>query len=302
MRIFAPNYYTQFQCIANQCKHSCCVGWEIDIDDDTYEYYQSINSPFAKKIKENIMTQDGCNCFKLSKDERCPFLNENNLCDIILNLSEDALCQICTDHPRFRSYYSDRVEIGLGLCCEEAGRLILNNNEFSIIELENYGYDDGPAEEDSAFFLWRDSILKYFSNKSINIKERIEIKNEMIYSKEKLNKYLTLETLDNSWKITIEELVKNYDQIKDIAISKEFDNCFEQLLLYFSYRHLPLVIEGKSQDSIISFIKSSTSVIYSLCQLHTKQFGKLTIEDIIEYSRMCSSEIEYSQENLDELI
>lgn len=302
MRFFAPNYYTQFQCIANQCKHSCCVGWEIDIDDDTYEYYQSINSPFGKKIKENIIAQDGCNCFKLSKNERCPFLNENNLCDIILNLSEDALCQICTDHPRFRSYYSDRVEIGLGLCCEEAGRLILNNNEFSIIELENYGYDDGPAEEDSAFFLWRDSILKYFSNKSIDIKERIEIKNEMIYSKEKLNKYLTLETLDNSWKTTIEELVKNYDQIKDIAISKEFDNCFEQLLLYFSYRHLPLVIEGKSKDSIISFIKSSTSVIYSLCQLHTKQFGKLTIEDIIEYSRMYSSEIEYSQENLDELI
>ena len=302
MKTFAPNYYTQFQCIANQCKHSCCIGWEIDIDDDTFEYYQSINSPFGEKIKENIITQDGCNCFKLSQNERCPFLNENNLCDIILNLGEDALCQICTDHPRFRNYYSDRIEVGLGLCCEEAGRLILSNNAFSIIEIENDGYNDEIFEEDSAFLLWRDSIFKDFSNKSIDIKNRIGIQNEIIYSKEILSKYLTLEILDNSWKLIIEELIEAYDDIKDIVIPKEFGNCFEQLLLYFAYRHLPLLLDSKSEDNILNFIKTSVSVIYRLCQLHIKKNNNLSIDDIIEYSRMYSSEVEYSQENLDELI
>ena len=302
MKIFAPNYYTQFQCIANQCKHSCCIGWEIDIDDDTYEYYQTLSSDFGKRLKENIVTQDGYNCFKLSQNERCPFLNENNLCDIILNLSEDALCQICTDHPRFRNFYSDRVEIGLGLCCEEACRLILSSKEFSIIEIENDGYDDKTCEEDREFFLWRDTIFKTFSDKSIAITDRIGIKNEMICSKELLNKYLTLEILDSSWQANIEELIKAYDDIRVITISKEFDDCFEQLLLYFSYRHLPLLLDGKDDNNILNFIKSSTSVIFSLCQLHIKQYGKLTIDDIIEYSRMYSSEIEYSQENLDALI
>ena len=28
-----PDYYKEFQCIADQCEHSCCIGWEIDVDD-----------------------------------------------------------------------------------------------------------------------------------------------------------------------------------------------------------------------------------------------------------------------------
>ena len=171
-----------------------------------------------------------------------------------------------------------------------------------IIEIENDGYDDKTCEEDREFFLWRDTIFKTFSDKSIAITDRIGIKNEMICSKELLNKYLTLEILDSSWQANIEELIKAYDDIRVITISKEFDDCFEQLLLYFSYRHLPLLLDGKDDNNILNFIKSSTSVIFSLCQLHIKQYGKLTIDDIIEYSRMYSSEIEYSQENLDALI
>ena len=302
MKTFVPNYYNEFQCIAEKCKHSCCIGWEIDIDDDTNEYYQSINSPFGKKLKENIIIQDDCNCFKLSQDERCPFLNENNLCDIILNLSEDALCQICSDHPRFRNFYSDRIEIGLGLCCEEAARIILSQNKMSIIEIDNDNFDSETNDEEKDFFSWRTDIFKSFSNKEIHIADRIAIKNETIYSKEILNKYLTLEILDNNWKKLLEELVDNYNDVKDIELSNQFDNCFEQLLLYFSYRHLALLLDGKSEQNVLKFVKTSASVIYSLCQLHTNKFGKLTIDDIIEYSRMYSSEIEYSQDNLDALI
>ena len=35
MKIFAPDYYRDFKCSAGNCKHSCCIGWEIDIDEDT---------------------------------------------------------------------------------------------------------------------------------------------------------------------------------------------------------------------------------------------------------------------------
>ena len=34
MRIIAPDYYREFHCIADKCRHSCCIGWEIDIDAD----------------------------------------------------------------------------------------------------------------------------------------------------------------------------------------------------------------------------------------------------------------------------
>ena len=37
-----PDYFPEFACIADKCTDSCCVGWEIDLDDDTSDYYKSI--------------------------------------------------------------------------------------------------------------------------------------------------------------------------------------------------------------------------------------------------------------------
>lgn len=301
MKLFAPDYYNDFKCIADRCQHNCCIGWEIDIDDDTFEYYKGVNSDFGKRLRDNIINQDDCNCFKLTENERCPFLNENNLCDIILNLSEDALCQICTDHPRFRNYYSERTEIGLGLCCEEAAKLILTKQDKTkIVKIDNDELAEETNDFERSFFDKRNEYFEYFQNRELKIKERMSFYNHYC-SKEFLQKYLSLEILDNNWKVIMTELSECYDDIKDIEIPNEFDISFEQLLVYFTYRHFLLLLDGVDEASILKFIKSSVNIIYALCQLHISKNRKLALEDIIEYSRMYSSEIEYSQENLDEL-
>ena len=125
MKIVVPNYYKEFQCIASACRHSCCIGWEIDIDSATYSYYGSIGGDIGERLKECTAVNDGQAHFILDKNERCPFLNCNGLCDIITECGEESLCDICADHPRFRNFFSDRTEIGLGLCCEAAAKLIL---------------------------------------------------------------------------------------------------------------------------------------------------------------------------------
>ena len=134
MLTVTPNYYNKFKCIANKCKHSCCIGWEIDIDDATLEKYNGLKSGFADILKSNIV-YDETPHFKLDKHERCPFLNKQGLCDIIINEGEDMLCQICADHPRFRNYYDNVTEIGLGLACEAAAELILTSKEKSTLNL-----------------------------------------------------------------------------------------------------------------------------------------------------------------------
>ena len=127
LKIYVPDYYEHFKCIADKCRHSCCIGWEIDIDDYTMKIYDSIGGELGGKLRSNInVTSDGAR-FILDKNERCPFLCENGLCELILEKGEDILCDICTDHPRFRNFYSDRIEMGLGLCCEAAAVLILGN-------------------------------------------------------------------------------------------------------------------------------------------------------------------------------
>lgn len=301
MKLYAPDYYNDFKCIADRCQHNCCIGWEIDIDDDTFEYYKDVDSDFGKRLRDNIINQDDYNCFKLTENERCPFLNENNLCDIILNLSEDALCQICTDHPRFRNFYSDRIEVGLGLCCEEAAKLILTKQgKTKIVKIDNDKLAEELNDFEKSFFNKRNECFEYFQNRNLQIKERMSFDNGH-YLKDILQKYLSLEILDNNWKVIMTELSECYDDIKDIKIPNEFDISFEQLLVYFTYRHFSLLLDGVDEASILKFIKSSVSIIYALCQLHISKNSKLVLEDIIEYSRMYSSEIEYSQENLDEL-
>ena len=54
MEIYAPEYYERFKCIADKCKHSCCVDWEIDVDEKTHEKYKSLDNEFGKSILANI--------------------------------------------------------------------------------------------------------------------------------------------------------------------------------------------------------------------------------------------------------
>jgi ribosome-binding ATPase YchF (GTP1/OBG family) len=52
MKLYAPKYYKSFKCIADRCKHSCCVGWEIDVDGKTLEKYKGLKSEYSKNIEQ----------------------------------------------------------------------------------------------------------------------------------------------------------------------------------------------------------------------------------------------------------
>ena len=104
-----PSYYKDFACIADKCRHSCCIGWEIDIDADSLRRYEALEGPMGDCIRRGI-DYTGTPHFRLTEGERCFFLRQDGLCQMYRELGEDALCQICTDHPRFRRVLPDRVE------------------------------------------------------------------------------------------------------------------------------------------------------------------------------------------------
>ncbi|MBQ4100997.1 MAG: flagellin lysine-N-methylase, partial [Oscillospiraceae bacterium] len=132
MKTTSFDYYDKFRCIAGNCIDNCCIGWEIDIDEKSLDYYKSLGDEFGQKLCNNIDFNTSPAHFILN-GERCPFLNENNLCNIILNKGEDKICEICTLHPRYFEWYNDLCEAGIGLCCEEAGRLILTDKSRSLV-------------------------------------------------------------------------------------------------------------------------------------------------------------------------
>ena len=92
MKLIAPAYYRDFRCIAGACRHSCCIGWEIDIDEDTLDLYRTMPGETGELLRAGIEETDGCAHFRLGEDERCPMLRKDGLCELICRCGEDALC------------------------------------------------------------------------------------------------------------------------------------------------------------------------------------------------------------------
>lgn len=309
MRIVAPDYYIQFKCIADQCRHSCCIGWEIDVDKDTLDYYRTIDGDFGEYLKNNIgFASDGTAHFMLDKAERCPFLNQKGLCEIICNLGEEALCQICDDHPRYRSFYSDRTEIGLGLCCEAAGKLILSQKE----KMQLVCIEDGeellyPEEEE--LIAVRQQIFDILQDRTRNIDKRVEnmldfcdisIPDKTLSQWADI--YVSLECLDPARNVLLEQLKKADEANLVLPDCEDFSTAFEQLLCYFIYRHLADSLDDDMLWERVAFAAQSYYIIRSLCAVHYIKTGKLDVDDIVEIARIYSSEIEYSEDNMEILL
>ena len=113
MKLRAPKYYLDFACIADRCKHSCCIGWEIDVDKLTMAKYSALTGGYGEDIKKSICGDPPH--FALRQDDRCPHLDERGLCRIICNLGEGYLCDICREHPRFYNSTAHGREAGLGI-------------------------------------------------------------------------------------------------------------------------------------------------------------------------------------------
>lgn len=309
MKIIVPNYYKKFKCIADKCRHSCCIGWEIDIDKETFGKYKSVQGDFGRRLNENTQLLDDIACFKLGADERCPFLNKNNLCDIILNLGEESLCQICNDHPRFRNFYEGATEIGLGLCCEAAADLIVSQNEKVTFEIiDDDGAEKEFTEEENEFIELRSKAFEILQNRnepiSYRINEFLRLCNAKSFEMSKAETadfLLSLERLDNKWTNILKELKASAD-FSNFSLPSYFNTVAEQLLIYFTYRHLSGFLDDGRLLQRALLIVFSYKVIEMLCRHHLEKFSNISYSDIVEYARLYSSEIEYSEENIEAVL
>lgn len=287
--IVIPDYYSQFKCIADKCQHSCCIGWEIEIDDNTIKKYNNILGPYADKFKENIDYTE-VPYFILGKNERCPFLKNDGLCEIISDLGEDMLCQICSDHPRFRNYYSNHIEIGLGLCCEAAATLILSKKDKVI-------FSKSPECNQSNILKFRQMLFDTVQDRTFTVEERID--NMLILIGAKLPNnfdwysiFNCLERLDNKWS---DYLLYIKNGIETDFYDNSLDSAYEQLIVYLLFRHF----SDCQYDEMITQRILYSVLIYKMLRSMNKSN---TLEELIEIARLYSCEIEYSDENLNKIL
>lgn len=302
-----PTFYRDFKCIANSCTDSCCIGWEIDIDSATYGKYRLMPESFQK----NIAVCDGVAHFVLTQDERCPFLQKDGLCKIILEHSEDMLCDICREHPRFYEWYGNYKDAGVGLCCEEAVRLLLESEkplEYESVETQEISDDDTPEDICKSVFELRKSLFSIINDRSLTLSDRIErcflkigakdviapcsadelfaecveIAKEMSPFDELWEKYiLRLEALD-------------FQEVKERINKALSENQirYEKSLSYFVFRHF---IKACFDGDLLSHFKFA--VIMTILEMLIDCVNG----DLLFNTRYLSKQIEYSEENIDAL-
>ncbi|MDO5444619.1 MAG: flagellin lysine-N-methylase [Eubacteriales bacterium] len=315
MKLIAPDYYSSFSCIAGKCRNSCCIGWEIDIDEYTAEYYRTLSGDLGIKLKNSIAEGPSGSSFILSEEERCPFLNREGLCDIILQLGEDSLCQICSDHPRFRNYFSDRTEIGLGLCCESAAHLILTKKEKTHLTMicdDKCG--EALSKSDADALEMRDKLIEIAQQREIGILSRIKkilfcFASETTSACIPASRMLTLEQLNSSWTdrlLRLNEYEKGNKQL-DLSefdqIFRQYATVFEQFLVYLLFRHFPDAVQSERQREYLLFIVSSVILTARMLKVSCSAANNFScVEELTDIIREWSAEIEYSDENIEKLL
>jgi len=286
MKHVYPDFYEKFHCIASSCQHSCCKGWEIDIDEDTAELYSQLPGKLGDDLRKAVC-RDETTHFVLTEEENCPFLRRDGLCRLIAELGEEALCDICAEHPRFYNYVSDREEVGLGLCCEEAVRLLLDEKKpLSFVMTE----DEEECEADDTIVELRDKIFQILSDCAVPLYERMVRCTETAgcvmpeFVPEELAETMKmLEILDPEWTRYLDAL-SEYSAADISQIMNGIE--YERLAEYFVYRHFTNEESSPSENLLFAFV--STEIICALAHCGYE------LEECI---RMYSSEIEYAEEN-----
>lgn len=302
MKEYVLNYYPKFKCIAEKCKHTCCAGWEMCIDQKTLATYKTHSSPFASALKSGVNYKKSK--FKMDKLGRCAFLNDKGLCEIILNIGEQNLCQVCKDHPRFRSFFDDRVEMGLGFSCEQATRVILSFTDKISPTLTCDDQTETALDFNQKNLLeFRRKALDVIQDRTTCINQRVQLllslcKTDLTYLEPKkvIKAFISTERLDKSWTKRLKSLKK---KPFDLNISDTLSLQAEQFLVNSIYRHLYDAEDTLSVRARTIFCVLSWLIIQNV--IANEQPTTDEFELIVDVVRAYSAEIEYSQKNLDKL-
>lgn len=124
MRYTIPDYYFEFNCTADQCEDTCCAGWQIGIDETSAQRYWKEKGPFRRTFRKNINFHGSV--FRQQPDGSCAFLREDGLCEMVLQMGEEALCRTCHYYPRHIEEFENEREITLSVSCPEVAKILMN--------------------------------------------------------------------------------------------------------------------------------------------------------------------------------
>lgn len=286
-----PTFYHTFQCKANQCHHTCCQKWTIDVDEETAKLYQTLPTPLGEDLRKFMTVDDEGYYFMFSdKQPTCPLLREDGLCRVVLELGEDSLCDTCHMHPRFYKYIEDLELCGVGLSCEESvEKLLATEGDQLLFTIEDD--DDEFTAED------RPVLENIFDLLALGINPAIcqfTLNHSIHYCQELVTVYKKTEPIDEEWTkqlAHLEAMLSSTTASTTMDLLKAYTidvSALNKVYQYILYRQIDMLAEY-SLESLVRYAFDATVFIALL----THQFGNLP-----EQIRRWSEQIEYDEDNV----
>jgi lysine-N-methylase len=122
MTIYQHPLLAQFSCLGDRCEDTCCKGWSMQLDDATYETYQTK----APELLDAVEAAEE-SPWIMRKDKRTTYCVkfENGLCGIHKKYGDSFLGDACHFYPRATRTLGDQTLMTATLSCPEVARLAL---------------------------------------------------------------------------------------------------------------------------------------------------------------------------------
>lgn len=300
MKVVKPVFYKDFQCIAGACPDSCCQGWEVDADEKSLEFYKTLDPSLEIKQRiDRVLDKDEFDnvIFTLAPKKRCPFLNDENLCDMHIAIGGEHTPFTCQNFPRFTYDFGGTREMGMSFSCPVASDMMYGLSSFDFEEEIN---DELPSLNDIDAQLYftllkgRKEAYSIAKDKTLTIAQRLlklldfatNLQNEIADYQEGGEDVSFIDVFDNpelinpQWQEKISN--PNYKTIENNQPN-------ENIIMYFLYKYF---LQAVYDEDVLSKVKMAVVGVL----VHT-YFGEdsWTIH-------LWSKETEHSQYNMDRYV
>lgn len=215
--IFKIVNYDNFKCIADKCRYTCCEGWDVAIDTDTYNKWKKENDTSGNILDNVKIKKCGSKTeYFINKEtnEACDFLDKQGLCQIVKSYGEEYLSLACHMFPRIENLFEDKKELSLSCACPEVVELISNiTGKIDIISEHAANFKSNLLELEI-----RKAIINIIQQENFSLEDKLLISFEMlltILKNENFSDDSLLEELEKyKNREYIQELIDMYQEIE----------------------------------------------------------------------------------------
>ena len=172
--MYKNNIFDSFKCAADKCRLTCCGGWAVRVEDESYEKWHSDRETRYLCDYTDVHKNDGETVRQMKQNscQTCVLLDENGLCEIVKRHGEEMLSETCARFPRKYNEIEelDIIEYSLSGGCPEVLRLIRDDcKNLGKGAVRRLPENDKLSIE----YQVRNNVIKLFLGQGFGLEEKI---------------------------------------------------------------------------------------------------------------------------------